>query len=148
MFSFCCLFSVFFGVPVSFSSFFLCYFERFCPKPVETTTNSTDAKPVNFELRTIEKLLCSFWSIPSSFLINFRILKALQFCVYFWLKSSDEAGGGDRERAKQCHRSQCIIASQRTSQSNCLLYNYTYIITGFGASHSLELISWEGIWKF
>ena len=36
-----------FGIPVSFSSFFLNYFVRFYPKLVETTTNSTNAKPVN-----------------------------------------------------------------------------------------------------
>ena len=40
--------------------------------------------------------------------------------------------GENRERAKQCHRSQCIIASQctRISQSNCLLY-HTYIIISY-----------------
>jgi hypothetical protein len=43
-----------FGLPVSFSSIFLDCFVRFYPKLVETTTNSTNAKSVNFTRRTIE----------------------------------------------------------------------------------------------
>jgi hypothetical protein len=43
-----------FGLPVSFSTFFLDYFARFYPKLVETTTNSTNAKSVNFTRGTIE----------------------------------------------------------------------------------------------
>ena len=51
-------------------------FALFCPKLVETTTNSTNAKPVNFTRRTIE--IC-FVSLVYSFLLsgNFCILKAL-----------------------------------------------------------------------
>ena len=58
-----------------------------------------DAKPVNFTRRTIENC---FVPLVYSFLLSgkFCILKALLFCLYFWLKSSDEAGK-NRERARQ-----------------------------------------------
>jgi hypothetical protein len=84
-----------FGIPVSFSSFFLGYLARFYPKLVETTTNSTNAKPVNFTRRTIENC---FVPLVYSVLLSGKIciLKALWFCLYFWLKSSDEEGEKQR----------------------------------------------------
>jgi hypothetical protein len=85
-----------------FQVFFLGYFARFYPKLVETTTNSTNAKPVNFTRRTIENC---FVPLVYSFLLSGKIciLKARWFCLYIWLKSSDEEGK-NRERARQCHR--------------------------------------------
>jgi hypothetical protein len=118
-----------FGFPVSFSSFFLDYFVRIYPKPVETTTNSTNAKLVNFTRKTIENCF-----VPSvySFLLSgkFCILKALVFFIF--LAKKKWWSGKNRERLKEQgsgHRSQCIIASQCThiSQLNRLLYP-TYII--------------------
>jgi hypothetical protein len=66
-----------FGLPaVSFSSFSPDYFVRFYPKLVETTTNSTNTKPVNSTRRTIKNC---FVPLVYSFLLSgkFCILKAL-----------------------------------------------------------------------
>jgi hypothetical protein len=72
-FSFCCLSLCLCYSWVVFK-IFLCYFARFCPKLVETKTNSTNAKPVTFTVFTrwtTDKIALFLWSIPSSFLINF-----------------------------------------------------------------------------
>jgi hypothetical protein len=136
MFSFPCLFLCF-RYSCIFFKFFLDYFARFFL--FETKTNSTIAKPVNFDTvftrRTIDNIALFLWSIPSCFLIHFVFWKyecsiVWMFCLYFSLKSRDEAGEKEKHRkSKALPRNQCIIASQctRISQSNYLLYP-TYII--------------------
>jgi hypothetical protein len=53
-------------LPVSFSSFFPGYFARFYPKLVETTTNSTNAKPVNFAALAWERVFS--WAVNDQYL--------------------------------------------------------------------------------
>jgi hypothetical protein len=102
MFSFCAIFYVF-GIPVSFSSFFprlFCTLQ--CPKRVKTI----EIRRINFTVftrRTIDKITLLLWSIPSFFLINFVLKKAI--VLFIFLTEKQRWSGGKHRKSKPGDRS-------------------------------------------